>query len=147
MPMAAASLPAKPHTCGRTVAGAGMLPTRFAPLAVLFSPELQNSCLVWLVFHLLRPAALTDAGCVLELVRLCDILTFLMALLTLFFSFPLVGGWGQVWGCLQPGEAAVGEEMFVLRELPCAVPLLHWEYQRWASCPLIQFSLSVNEFL
>ena len=57
-----------------------------------FSLELQNSYLVLLVFHLLRPAALTVGGCALELVRLCDILTFLVALLILFFPFLLVGG-------------------------------------------------------
>lgn len=55
-------------------------------LAVSAFTQLQN-CLGLLVFHLLRLAALTDVGRALGLVGLCDILTFLVALLILFFSF------------------------------------------------------------
>lgn len=36
-------------------------------------------------------------------------------------------------GLFTPGETAMGEEVFELRELPRAVPLLRCECQRWAS--------------
>jgi len=146
--MAAVSLLAKPHDHGRTAASGGMLSTRFLtcrwPFS-LFSPEIQNSYLVLVLF---RPAALTDAGCAVELVRLCDILTFLVVLRILFFSFPW---WREVLGCSQQGKAAVGEDVFVLRELPCAAAfckkLLPLECHRWAFCPPVQFCLLINEFL
>lgn len=80
-----------------------------------------------LVFHLLGPAALTVGGCALKLVRLCDILTFLVVLLIFFFPFllpPLLVDEGKC-EAVCAGEAAVGEVMFVLRELPRAAPLLH----------------------
>lgn len=52
--------------------------------------QVTNYLLGFALFCLLRPTALSEEGCPLELVRLCDILTVLVSLLNIFFSPLLV---------------------------------------------------------